>query len=206
MQSVQGINAGQGPYLPPELGGGVVHKVDLKANCNGGPAWRGFVDYDGGSNPTGDLVDWLINGYDGTVKLTPHDCGSGVNDGDCAGYPGNHNGLKAGLDAITCPRLTLSKDCFYFPVILNEGVTGNGSAEQVDQNGFLYVILRGWASDDQNNPCSGNASCLLDLEFVKVQTDGEIGPNPGSGTGITAPKGIGLCGIDHDTQGNRCNV
>jgi hypothetical protein len=202
----QGINAGQGNYLSPAQGGGVVHKVNLKDDCGGGSSWRGWMDYDGGSNPTGDLIDWLENGYPGTVSLTPHDCGSGNANGNCDGYPGNHNGLRPALDTITCPRATPSKDCFYFPVVLNEGVTGNGNNTEVDHNAFLFVILRGWASDDQNNPCKGNNSCLLDLEFVRVQTEGAIGGNPNPGAGITTPRGTSLCGIDHDSQTHRCNV
>lgn len=57
----------------------------LMVTCNGNPpgSW-GVVDFDGGSNPTGDIEDWTENGYPGPVKipsppLLPGDPGANIN-------------------------------------------------------------------------------------------------------------------------------
>lgn len=57
----------------------------LMVTCNGNPpgSW-GVVDFDGGSNPTGDIEDWTEFGYPGPVKipsppLLPGDPGANIN-------------------------------------------------------------------------------------------------------------------------------
>lgn len=204
--ATNGINANV-VYQSPAQGGGVVHRIDLKDNCGGGAAWRGWVDYESEANSTDTLRDWLRTGYPGSVALTPHDCATheAGDPDDCDAFPGSHNGLEPALDDITCPAATDSADCFVFPIILNGGVVGNGAGGiDINQTGFLYVILRGFGANGQNNPCQGNNDCLLDLEFVRVQGEGEIGGNPSGG--ITTPRGTSLCGIDHDSTSNRCSV
>jgi hypothetical protein len=92
----------------------------------------------------------------------------------------------------------MSKNCLTFPVVLDGGVTGNGQAE-INQIGFIYVILRGF------DGCQGNlGACIMYLELVDVQTSGNVGQNPGGN--ISDPVATALCGIDHDTQDNRCQV
>jgi putative Flp pilus-assembly TadE/G-like protein len=210
--AAQGINAGAtypNPNTNPTYG--LVHRINAKDDCHGGSSWRGWVDLNSGSNKNNDsgLAQWLENGYDGDVSLSPKDCNNGTAsqpDPNCAGYPGNRNAnnIIAALDKITCPIATPSKDCFSFPVVLDNGVSANGNNTDVSQVGFLSVILRGYSIEDQNNPCKSNTGCLFDFEFLKVQLDGKIGSNPSGGT--TTPRGTDLCGIDHDTQANRCNV
>lgn len=203
--SDNGLNANKN-YLSPAAGGGVVHRVNLKDDCGGGASWRGWLDYFSGSNGTSTLRDWIINGYPRSVALDPHDCTphTSASPDDCDAFPGSHNGLEDALDSITCPAATPSAECFNFPVILNEGVTGVGGSIAVDHAAFIFVILRGFASDDMNNPCSGNSTCLLDMEFIRVQAEGEIGGNPSGGA--TTPRGTALCGIDHDSTSNRCDL
>jgi hypothetical protein len=203
--ATNGVNSGAGKlYLSPALGGGVVHRINLKDNCGGGASWRGWMDYSGTDSNTNTIRDWIINGYNGRVGL-PQDCGSASEpSGHCDYSTGNHNGLEGALDDITCPYNVQSKDCFTFPVVLNDGVYNNGGPGYVDHNAFVFVILRGYGANGQNNPCQSNSECFLDMEFVRIQADGEIGSNPSGG--ITTPKGVGLCGVDHDSVSNRCNV
>jgi hypothetical protein len=217
------INNGK-TYLPIAAGGGVVHRINAKDTCGGGASWRGWVDLNGTGGPgsgsgTADLADWLEEGFDGTVNLgdpvTGEDpaCPEPGGSEDCSVQGGNHNAkiLDDALNAITCPATQTSEWCkdnkYVFPIILDNGVTAGPPGDGfVNQIGFLYVIMRGWgsglASDSQ--PCNGNDGCVFDLEFINIQEQGKIGNNP-SGNDDT-PRGTALCGVDHDTQENRCNV
>ena len=202
-------------YLSPAAGGGVVHRVNAKDDCQGTASWRGWVDLDGQANGTPDLERWLRDGFDGTVSLgdpsasppEPADCNAHQGDQYCEVDTGNHNAssVESALDSITCPAATPSKDCLQFPIIVDR-VVSTPPQQRVEQVAFLVVVLRGWGSLDgnDNNPCNGNQGCVFDFEFVDVQLVGSVGHNP-SGNNDT-PRGIGLCGIDHDSQAHRCNV
>jgi len=218
-------------YLSPANGGGVVHRIDARDSCNGGAAWRGWVNLNGGASGNGNgkcdnqtdpqtLECMLVNGYDGsegpvsvgdpsTTPVTPPTCNNGA-DQWCAVNTGSHNGIKDSLNPITCPAAEQSADCVrdgkYIVVILDNGVFQVAGKDDVHQVAFVFVILRGWgATDGDNNPCSGGShSCTFDFEFVKVQGVGTIGHNPSPND--ASPPATDLCGIDHDTQANRCNV
>lgn len=193
-------------YLSPANGGGVVHRINAKDDCQGGSSWRGWIDLNGGSNGTSDVEDWLRHGFDGEVSLSPKHCNSkdGPGDPHCEVATGNKNGVKDALPTIQCPATTPSKDCFTFPIVVDELVhPTNGSNQRVRQVAFVWVILRGW-NGTGGNPCTGNGGCEFDFEFVKIQTQGRIGRNP-SGNAVTAV-GTSLCGADHDTQEHRCDV
>jgi hypothetical protein len=196
-------------YLSPAQGGGVVHFINAKDTCGGGSSWRGWVDLDGKSNGTPDLAAWLLNGFEGVVSLggsSPRDCNNDEPTKDCEATPGNHNadGVRGPLDTITCAASTPSKDCFVFPLVLDNGVVGTGSNALIQETGFLWVILRGWGGNG-NKPCEGgNDGCEFHFEFVKIQTQGAIGFHPPGST--TTAVGSSLCGIDHDSVENRCNV
>jgi hypothetical protein len=189
-----------GSFLSPANGGGVVHRINSEDNCGGGASWRGWIDLDGGNNATQqDIANWILNGYNGYVALTPHNCSSGGQaNGDCYGVPGNHNGTIAALDSIRCAPSVQSKNCFKFPIIVDQGVSGNGNNLDVNQRSFVFVILRGY-----NNGCVGNGGCVFQLEFVDEQTTGSAGQNSG---GSATPVITSICGIDHDTQSDRCSV
>lgn len=196
-------------YLSPSAGGGVVHRVNAKDDCQGGSSWRGWIDLDGSNNSSNDVLDWLVNGYHGEVSLSgPKYCNSKDGPGDpyCEVATGNNNGAKDALPQIQCPAATPSKDCFSFPIVVDELVhPTSGSNQRVRQVAFVWVILRGWDGEGGGGqPCNGNGGCIFDLEFVRIQTIGRIGSNP-SGNNSTA-MGISLCGADHDTQQHRCDV
>jgi Flp pilus assembly protein TadG len=229
-------------YLAPADGGGVVHRINARDSCGGGPEWRGWVNLNGGAGGTGNgkcddnkdpqtLECMLVNGYDGfpgpvsvgdpgdpsatpPVPSTPNECNNSPSQW-CAENTGNHNGIKDSLDPITCPAGPVasggktSADCIrdglYFPIILTDGVVVVSGKDEVHQKAFVYVILRGWGGNPgDNQPCNGNAGCFFDFEFVKIQATGTVGHNP-SPTDVS-PRGIDLCGIDHDSRANRCNV
>ena len=227
--NAQSINNGK-PYLLPKTRGGtggVVHRINSRDNCGGGASFRGWVDLNGGENGVGSsnckdpqsLECMLLNGYDGSegpVSIADSSATPPITT-QCNNTPsqwceedgGNHNGIKDALNPITCPAAEASDDCIadglYFPVILDNGVFVVSGQDEVHQVGFVFVILRGWgATDGDTNPCSGqNHSCNFDVEFVKVQSSGTVGRSPSNDQ---APPTTDLCGIDHDTQTNRCNV
>jgi hypothetical protein len=218
-------------YLSPALGGGVVHRIDARDACGGGASWSGWVDLNGGSNGSGTgkecppknglqtlecMLEIGFNGLPAPVSVgdpgppaSPPQCNNG-SDQWCSVNDGNHNGIKSSLNALTCPAATQSADCVrdgkFIVVILDNGVFLVSGSDDVHQVAFVYVILRGWGSlDADNNPCSGGShSCTFDFEFLKVQGTGTIGHNPSPTD--TTPKATDLCGIDHDSQANRCNV
>jgi len=221
------INNGK-TYLSPAAGGGVVHRINARDDCQGGSSWRGWVALNG-SQGTGSLgscpapkdlqtLDNMLlcgfNGFPGPVSVgdpgpppSPPTCNNpDATDQWCAVNSGNSNGIKDALNPITCPAATLSKDCQVFPVILDNGVFTVAGKDDVHQVAFVYVILRGWGgTPGDNNPCSGgNHSCFFDFEFVKYQGTGTIGHNPSPND--ISPKATDLCGVDHDSQDNRCGV
>jgi hypothetical protein len=221
-------NSGQ-PYLSPDNGGGVVHRINARDSCGGGAEWRGWVNLNGGAGGTGNgkcddnkdpqtLECMLVNGYDGsegpvsvgdpgTTPPTPRECNNSPSEW-CGENTGNHDGIKDSLDPITCSYDIRSSDCpNVFPIILTDGVVQVSGKDEVHQVAFVYVILRGWGGDaGDNNPCSGKSghSCYFDLEFVKIQGTGSVGHNPSPKD--TSPQATDLCGVDHDSLANRCSV
>jgi hypothetical protein len=81
--------------------------------------------------------------------------------------------------------------------VVNQITQPNGSNALYKQVAFLFVVLRGFGQ------FTNNSNLQLDLEFVSVQTDGNIGATNPSGSD-TEPTGIQLCGADHDTVGDHC--
>jgi hypothetical protein len=94
---------------------------------------------------------------------------------------------------------TADLNCPYiFPIlVVNAVIQPKGANAEYVQVAFLFVVLRGFGQ------FTNNTNLQMDLEFVKVQTDGNIGATNPSGSD-TAPTGVQLCGADHDTQTDRC--
>ena len=212
-------------YLPPAQGGGVVHRVDMRDTCAPPgvrpPPWRGWVDL-GGATADNDLAHWLRQGFDRTVSLgdlgssppIPKNC-------NATGVPYCwadttsrtwSSDIRDPLNSLLCPALTPSKDCLKFPILVDHQVIRCGSHSCVHQTAFIFVILRGWGVGSENpvdllnNACDGTHGCVMDLEFVDALGVGTIGHNPGADGSITTPRGISLCGVDHDSKANRCHV
>jgi hypothetical protein len=182
-----------------------IHRITMPdLACGTSPGNRIWVDFTGPGGGTGGgtaaLVQEILHGYTGTVALTPHDCNPA--DGtaapeDCGSKPGNSGGVQNALGTITCPVATVATSCPYvFPILVINHIVQPGSNANYTQVAFLFVVLRGFGR-------LTNTSLQLDYEFVKIQTDGNIGATNPSGSN-TEPTGVQLCGVDHDTQTDRC--
>ena len=170
---------------------GVVHRmfftkgdVNEAGNCgSAAPGNWGWIDFDGGSNSTSDQADWVDNGYDGSSAAD--DCNAdGVTGDPCEGDTGSSGGSpRQELD-----RLIASEAVFFIPIFSN--VTGTGATAEFTMWGFLPLVLRGY---DINGP---EADRYFDFEFVDAiaSSAGDVGETGGLGT----PKGVKICGVDHD--------
>ncbi len=196
-------------YIVPDgtLGHTTIHRITMpEALCGASPGnrvWLDFEDVGDGTVGTSELVDQILYGYKGEVALSPHDCNPS-NDNptpeDCGAASGNRASLERHLGTITCNRNTPALSCPYvFPVLVVDEVTQAGGANaHYVQVAFLFVVLRGFGNIENHE-----ASVQFDFEFVDVQTSGEIGAAPPSGS-HPYQTGVQLCGADHDPAGDRC--
>jgi len=195
------------PYVTPTgtNGHSTIHRVTMPDPlCGVSPGNRIWVDFTGPGGGTGGgtaaLVSEILSGYTGTVDLSPHDCNpsdSTPAPEDCGSKPGNSGGVQSALGTIVCDVNTAAMNCPYiFPILVISSITKPGATANYTQVAFLFVVLRGFSKLTSN-------SLQFDYEFVSVQTDGNIGSTSPSGSD-TEPKGVQLCGVDHDTTSDRC--
>ncbi len=111
------------------------------AGCGYAPGNWGILDFDGGSNPTGDTADWILNGYSGSVSTAS----PSYIDGD-PGAPGP-GALDSEMDAILGIDITL-------PVF--DDVTGSGNNTKFRITGFVTATMCGWKFNNK----SGHAACF----------------------------------------------
>ncbi|MCK4282740.1 MAG: Tad domain-containing protein [Candidatus Brocadiae bacterium] len=93
------------------------------------PGNFGLLDFDGGSNPTGDLEDWILNGYDGKIELDPETGYLWIE-----GNPGFRAALKDELQAIEGDSIN---------ILVYDDVTSSGSNAEFRCIGFLGLTLVG---------------------------------------------------------------
>lgn len=204
--------------------GSVFHPVvrvvtpDPLSGCGHSNGNRGWVDLRGadanGTAGTDALREWLYNGYPGEVSLTPHDCGptEGSPDENCGAAPGDRNTLMEPLHELTCDAAIPALSCEYiFPILVvscvgridssgacvHDSSTGGENAEYV-HTAFVFIVLRGYGRVANSAQPEGDAKGVLalDMEFVDVQTSGEVGGAPPPGAPIYQT-GTQLCGADH---------
>ena len=187
-------------------GFGLVNRITMPdPTCGTPPGNRIWVDYTGvgGSNNggTSDLATQILSGYSGDTSLTPHDCNpdnSTAPPEDCGVKTGNSGGASAALGTVTCPVDTPTMQCPYiFPVLVVSNNVGPGNTAAYAQAAYLTVVLRGFGKITSTN-------VQFDLEFVDIQWEGNISWTTGNSD--SSIKGIGLCGVDNDTQPNRCGA
>ena len=191
---------------------GVVHRMYFLRSVDDGACgtfsgnW-GWLNFDGGNNATGEINDWLTNGYDGDVSIRDS------SDPACPGVPGTGDAtdseqgcvpatpgdlgssIKPGLDAIM-------NKTFHILVIDSGACVGGGTTCRLEAWGFLGVTLRGY------KVTGPNSSRYFDFEFTNIQISGiccDSTPNGDTGTRV-----ITLCAVDHDsasiTAANRCGA
>jgi Flp pilus assembly protein TadG len=104
----------------------------------------GVLDFDGGSNPTGDIINWILNGYNGPIVDSPPIY---LNGDPGAPNPGT---FQSAMDTM----MTLGD--IVLPVFSN--VTGTGNSSQFQISGFISVTPCGWKF---NNKSGTNPACFV---------------------------------------------
>lgn len=166
-----------------------VHRVMFtKANpaqCGtSAPGNWGFIDFDGGSNSSTDLRQWLISGYQGTVAVGDCDAVAPVGT-PCSGDTGSAGGsIASALDTLVASGQP-------FPIVIFDSAMGTGSTVSYNVHSFLGVILHGYKVN------GAQATRYFDLEFTRLIRSGNCCQVAGPNTGVL---GIRLCGIDHDAR------
>lgn len=195
-------------YVTPDgtLAHTTIHRITMpEEQCGPSPGnrvWVDFEDAESGTVGSSALRDWILNGYPGTVSLSPHDCNPTNDAGpteDCGAASGARANLERDLGTITCHRNTPAYSCPYiFPILVVNDITEAGGANaHYVQVAFLFVVMRGFGDIEHHD-----ASVQFDLEFVDVQTAGEIGAAPPTTT-HPHQTGVQLCNADHQ-QEDRC--
>lgn len=108
--------------------------------CGYAPGNWGVLDFDGGSNPTGEVADWIQNGYSGSISVSPPIYVSGD-----PGAP-NPGALDSAMNSILDKEIVI-------PVF--DQITGNGNGSQFRITGFVGVKVCGWKFNNK----SGSGAC-----------------------------------------------
>lgn len=172
---------------------GVVHHMPFvpalgDGLCGSVPGNWGWMDFDGGSNPTGELDTWLRDGF-GQNDVRVGDCNSD-NAAPAEPCPGN-TGAKSALD----PALTtlIGKP---IAIVVYDSATGTGSNSRFRIAGFLGVKLWGFSVN------GAAATRYMDFEFTRIVV--EPGRSCCSAGWIPAPdlgaRVVQLCSVDHDSR------
>lgn len=211
-------------------GAGVVHRIALARDsyCDGdGRGNVGWIDFNGSSSPNGSsaIRQWLNDGFDRAITL--QDCDpTHTGNNDCEGESQAPSSFGSTLSDLECSRTTPTELCPMFPMVIYDSADRHRDETDYEQVGFLGVILRGWdelwreeddddrdRDDDddddrdrshRDSDGSGNeydSNAYLDLEFVRLAWDGNIG----SATPSVAVYGVQLCGVDLDAS-SKCDV
>lgn len=150
---------------------------DAQPDACGGedvPGNWGVIDFDGGSNPQSDIVDWTRNGYPGEVVL-------GQNyEGDTGAFSPS---LANALDDL------LAVECFSLPIF--SVATGNGANAEFLIVDFATVSLTGFRV---NGP--------QDDRYLQVRFQSCIVQGGGNGGGPDlGPRVLSICTVDRAGNG-----
>jgi Flp pilus assembly protein TadG len=154
-------------------------KSDPQACGSSAPGNWGMLTLDGGSNSTATINDWIQNGYQRLVNLSPP---------PIAGNTGAFAQTNAGaLDT------QLNKA---FPLPLWDSVSGTGSNAQFHIVGFVTVTLIGYKAT------GAEAQRYLDLQFVSGTLDGPCCAQGGLNTGTFA---VAECAVTPNFDPAKCS-
>ncbi len=127
------------------------------ANCTAGgaaPGNWGAVDFDGGSNPTGDLNDWLANGYNGGIYTSASTASCSVDPSGC--YEGDPGAIAPSLNSGLSALQDLSEAV---PVVFYSSAEGNGANLMFR----LSKVARAYLTDYRSS--GSQASRYLEFTF-----------------------------------------
>ncbi|MGH8978687.1 MAG: pilus assembly protein TadG-related protein [Acidimicrobiia bacterium] len=154
------------------------------AACGGAhvPGNWGIMDFNGGSNPTGEIRDWILNGYQGEIGLPS----------DVLGQPGAFSpATNSELEF-----LRDSGDWFALPVF--DTATGTGSGASLHVVAAVYVNLLDFQS---NGPEAGR---YFTLKFDRGVLEGRCCSPTATDTGVRV---LRICDVDTlspDTSDKGC--
>ena len=133
------------------------------------PGNWGLVDFDDGSNPTGDIRDWTLNGYPGSVCLGP-----GCSDlpADPGASPINTSSVLAALDTLVSNQQVVE-----FPLV-SAYVPGGGNNASFATSGVVSGYVCGYDFDGGQNKYNYGScwdSSVLPDPAVAQNANQEIG-------------------------------
>ncbi len=208
-------------YWPPNGTGPrpVVHRISFtKDGAEDGacgetdPGNWGWMDFDGGSNGTNDLADWLMNGYQKNfVPIPGCDPPDAPESDGCDGDTGSGGGrAKPGVCPKTPHSPAAALECLVlseveFPIVIYDSAVCDAGPSKRDNTGgggsncnykiyeMLGVIVRGFKLD------GAESERYIDLQFLtdKVFEGGccLAEPTRGFDPGYRVMK---ICAVDHD--------
>ena len=112
----------------------------------GSPGNWGAIDFNGGSNPNSETINWIRNGYDGPISTSPvtAPCGSNTDacfEGDPGSFSGSHNSALRDLED--------SGDVFVTPIFST--ITGNGANAQLRLSHLIEARLVDYRVNGNNS-------------------------------------------------------
>lgn len=127
-------------------------------DCGPAPGNWGVIDFDGGSNPTGDIQKWIQFGYEQEVVLGPLSV--------LSGEPGNLGGgaFESQLDSIVGKTILL-------PVYTAAVKSGNNTLFTITE--FISVRFCGWRTSNSKS----NLPSVLDPGGCSLTAEGDKGVN-----------------------------
>jgi hypothetical protein len=120
------------------------HTIDLDNvdfGCGGAPGNWGIIDFNGDENPTGEVIDWILNGYDGTISNSPPIILSGQ-----PGAP-NPGAFEAAMNSVLDDEIAI-------PVY--DQLTSSGGNSEFRITAFLSIQICGWKYNNKN----GQGACF----------------------------------------------
>jgi hypothetical protein len=155
----------------------VRYSKDSPDACGDAPGNWGILDYDGGSNSTGEIQEWTRYGYDGLVSV-----GEDV--------PGNTGGFSPSLDSVLDEAIQGGR--FALPIF--DSVQGTGSNARFHVYGFVGVELVSYQTSGPEE------NRYITLRFVEMLVAGQCcaaGPNSGTFA-------VRICDVDHHSGEANC--
>ncbi len=146
----------------------VTSQISGDGTCGTSGGNWGVLDFNGGSNPTGETIDWIRNGYGGEIDLATV--------GTLPGNPGAPSGgsLESAMTDTVGQVITLP---------IYDSVTANGNNSAFHITGFVSAQLCGWKFGNKSSSSAcrtsltyGGASDpdFLELRFRQSFTVGEF--------------------------------
>ncbi|MBA3719703.1 MAG: hypothetical protein H0W95_05370 [Nocardioidaceae bacterium] len=123
------------------MGNHTIGLNNIDFGCGGAPGNWGIIDFNGGSNPTGEAIDWILNGYNGPISNSPP-----LNFSGQPGAP-NPGAFEAAMNSVLDDEIAI-------PVY--DQLTMSGGNAQFRIMGFLAIKICGWKFNNRN----GQGSCF----------------------------------------------